>query len=116
MRALIAREKGDRGDFDLKLAPGGLIDVEFLAQYLILANAAARPELMRPETRAALAEAARVGLLSLDDGAALAQWAVRIAHLLQGSSHRFPRLARGVKSVLRGTARLKRLVRPPRAA
>lgn len=41
---------------------------------------------------------------------------VRIAHLLQGSSHRFPRVARGVKSVLRGTARLKRLVRPPRAA
>jgi FkbM family methyltransferase len=37
---------------------------------------------------------------------------VRIAHLLQGSSHRFPRLARGVKSVLRGTARLKRLVKP----
>jgi FkbM family methyltransferase len=37
---------------------------------------------------------------------------VRLAHLLQGSSHRFPRLARGVKSVLRGTARLKRLVRP----
>jgi chromosome segregation ATPase len=41
---------------------------------------------------------------------------LRVAHLLQGSSHRFPQLARGLKSVLRSTARLKRLVRPPRAA
>jgi hypothetical protein len=37
---------------------------------------------------------------------------VRLAHLVQSSSHRFPRLAHGVKSVLRGTARLKRLIRP----
>ncbi|HXT07015.1 MAG TPA: bifunctional [glutamine synthetase] adenylyltransferase/[glutamine synthetase]-adenylyl-L-tyrosine phosphorylase [Roseiarcus sp.] len=72
MRALIAREKGDKGAFDLKLAPGGLIDVEFLAQYLILAHAATHPQLLRPETRAALAQAAQAGLLSSDDGAALA--------------------------------------------
>jgi glutamate-ammonia-ligase adenylyltransferase len=72
MRALIAREKGDKGAFDLKLAPGGLIDVEFLAQYLILAHAATHLQLLRPETRAALAEATAAGLLSADDGAALA--------------------------------------------
>jgi [glutamine synthetase] adenylyltransferase / [glutamine synthetase]-adenylyl-L-tyrosine phosphorylase len=72
MRALIAKEKGDKGAFDLKLAPGGLIDIEFLAQYLILANAAARPELARPETREALTAATRAGLVSPDDGAALA--------------------------------------------
>ena len=73
MRALIAREKGDKGRFDLKLAPGGLIDIEFLAQFLILAHAAAHPALMRPETRAALAEAARAGLISAADGEALAE-------------------------------------------
>ena len=72
MRALIAKEKGDKGGFDLKLAPGGLIDVEFLAQYLILAHASAHPELLKTDTRAALAEAVRAGLLSPDDGAALA--------------------------------------------
>ncbi len=73
MRALIAREKGDKGAFDLKLAPGGLIDIEFLAQYLILAHARRRVrELLRPETRAALTAATRAGLLSPDDGAALA--------------------------------------------
>ena len=44
MRALIAREKGDKGPFDLKLAPGGLIDVEFIAQYLMLAHARAHPD------------------------------------------------------------------------
>ena len=72
MRALIAKEKGDKGAFDLKLAPGGLIDIEFLAQYLILAHAATHPALLRPETRAALTEATQAGLLSADDGAALA--------------------------------------------
>jgi glutamate-ammonia-ligase adenylyltransferase len=72
MRALIAKEKGDKGEFDLKLAPGGLIDVEFLAQYLILAHAGAFPQLLRPETREALAAATRAGLLSAADGEALA--------------------------------------------
>jgi glutamate-ammonia-ligase adenylyltransferase len=71
MRAIIAKEKGDKGAFDLKLAQGALIDVEFLAQYLILAHAGRRPALLRPETRAALAEATQAGLLSPDDGAAL---------------------------------------------
>ncbi len=64
MRALIAKEKGDKGDFDLKLAPGGLIDIEFLAQYLILAHAWRRPELLATETRLVLSEAAKAGLLS----------------------------------------------------
>jgi glutamate-ammonia-ligase adenylyltransferase len=73
MRALIAKEKGDGGAFDLKLAPGGLIDIEFLAQYLILAHAWRRPELLKTGTRAALAEATLAGLLSGDDGAALTQ-------------------------------------------
>ena len=68
MRALIAREKADRGAFDLKLAPGGLIDIEFLAQFLILAHAADHPALLSVDTRAAMAAAARAGLLSATDG------------------------------------------------
>ncbi len=36
MRALIDREKPPRDLWDLKLIPGGLIDVEFIAQYLAL--------------------------------------------------------------------------------
>ncbi len=73
MRALIAKEKGDKGPFDLKLAPGGLIDVEFLAQYLILAHAATNPRLLAAETRQALAAATGAGLVSVADGEALAE-------------------------------------------
>ena len=39
MRALIAKEKGDRDPWDLKLVRGGLMDIEFVAQYLTLAFA-----------------------------------------------------------------------------
>ena len=34
MRELIASEKGDQDPWDLKLVSGGLIDIEFVAQYL----------------------------------------------------------------------------------
>ncbi len=77
MRALIAREKGEGGPFDLKLAPGGLIDVEFMAQYLILAHAGETPALRTTQTRDALGAAARAGWLGVEDGERLA-----VAHRL----------------------------------
>ncbi len=40
MRALMAQERPPKGDWDLKLSPGGLVDIEFAAQFLQLANAA----------------------------------------------------------------------------
>ena len=40
MRGAIAKEKGDRERWDLKYAAGGLIDIEFIAQYLQLVHAA----------------------------------------------------------------------------
>ena len=43
MRALIATEKGDKDPWDLKLVAGGLMDIEFVAQYLSLAFGHARP-------------------------------------------------------------------------
>jgi len=73
MRALIAREKGDKGEFDVKLAPGALIDIEFLAQYLILGHAADHPEILSAATREALAAATRAGLISTADGETLAE-------------------------------------------
>ena len=39
MRALMARERPAHGRWDLKLAPGGLVDIEFAAQHLQLAGA-----------------------------------------------------------------------------
>ena len=41
MRALIAEEKPASGVWDMKLAPGGLVDIEFAAQFLQLAHAPA---------------------------------------------------------------------------
>jgi glutamate-ammonia-ligase adenylyltransferase len=63
MRDLIAREKGDQDPWDLKLAAGGLTDLDFLAQALTLAEAARRPGLIGLATPAVFAEAARAGLL-----------------------------------------------------
>ncbi len=40
MRALMLRERPPAGDWDLKLTPGGLVDIEFAAQYLQLVHAA----------------------------------------------------------------------------
>ncbi|GEP08530.1 bifunctional [glutamine synthetase] adenylyltransferase/[glutamine synthetase]-adenylyl-L-tyrosine phosphorylase [Methylobacterium gnaphalii] len=46
MRALVAKEKGDDGPFDLKLAAGGLLDLDFLAQALVLGHASEIPDLI----------------------------------------------------------------------
>lgn len=67
MRSLIAREKGEGDPWDLKLAVGGLTDLDFLAQFLILAHAARHPELLVPETGAVFRAAEAAGLLSPGD-------------------------------------------------
>jgi glutamate-ammonia-ligase adenylyltransferase len=71
MRALIEKEKGRGGKFDLKLMQGGIIDIEFIAQYLTLAHAHACPDLLPTETAAKLSAAAREGYLSPEHGDAL---------------------------------------------
>jgi glutamate-ammonia-ligase adenylyltransferase len=40
MRELMERERPPKGGWDLKLSPGGLVDIEFAAQFLQLAHAA----------------------------------------------------------------------------
>jgi glutamate-ammonia-ligase adenylyltransferase len=40
MRALMARERPPSGDWDLKLSEGGLVDIEFAAQFLQIIHAA----------------------------------------------------------------------------
>src|SRR5206468_2865705 len=54
MRQLLERERPPKGDWDLKLSPGGLVDIEFAAQFLQLAHAAEGGPL-RPNTSEALA-------------------------------------------------------------
>lgn len=73
MRALIAREKGEKDGWDLKLAAGGLTDLDFLAQFLVLAHAADHPALLAGDTGAVFVEARKAGLLSDADAAALGE-------------------------------------------
>ncbi|MGD1038963.1 MAG: bifunctional [glutamine synthetase] adenylyltransferase/[glutamine synthetase]-adenylyl-L-tyrosine phosphorylase, partial [Roseiarcus sp.] len=61
MRKLIASEKSDKDPSDLKLVSGGLIDIEFVAQYLVLAHARRHPGLLETSTRAVIAEAGAAG-------------------------------------------------------
>jgi glutamate-ammonia-ligase adenylyltransferase len=56
----------------LKLARGGLMDIEFAAQFLGLAHAREWPELLDVSTRAVISRAGDLGLLSADDAAVLA--------------------------------------------
>jgi len=63
MRRAIALEKGEADIWDLKYAAGGMIDIEFIAQYLQLAHAAAHPEILDVGTPQVLDHAARLGVL-----------------------------------------------------
>ena len=75
MRELLERERPPKGEWDLKLSPGGLVDIEFAAQYLQLAHAADGGPL-RQNTAEALA--AFDGLAPADALAALRKaWALQ---------------------------------------
>ena len=71
MRALIAQEKGEQDPWDLKLASGGLTDIEFIAQYLILRHSAHHPDLPDTDIVASLSNALRLELIDSDMGTAL---------------------------------------------
>ncbi len=79
MRRAIALEKGDGDRWDLKFAAGGLVDVEFIAQYLQLLHAAERPEILDASTARALDKAWRLGVLTTEDAEVLRS-AVRLYH------------------------------------
>jgi glutamate-ammonia-ligase adenylyltransferase len=63
MRALLEREKPQQGAWDVKYADGGLVDIEFATQYLLLRHASSDPSLLVPETEEALARLAQAGHL-----------------------------------------------------
>jgi glutamate-ammonia-ligase adenylyltransferase len=71
MRKAVAAEKGDGTRWDLKNAAGGLIDIEFIAQYLQLIHAEREPGILNPSTGRVLERAARLGILSVEDAEVL---------------------------------------------
>jgi glutamate-ammonia-ligase adenylyltransferase len=78
IKARMEAERMPRGvepALHLKLGPGGLADVEWVAQLLQLEHAWAVPELRTTRTNAALAAARSAGLISAGDAATLtASW------------------------------------------
>jgi glutamate-ammonia-ligase adenylyltransferase len=79
MRRAIASERGDDDHWDLKYADGGLVDVEFAAQYLQLVHAAEHPEILDSSTAAVIEKAMRLDLLAVRDADAMRP-AVRLYH------------------------------------
>jgi glutamate-ammonia-ligase adenylyltransferase len=71
MRARMLRDLPAEGPWDLKLMPGGLVEVEFIAQALSLAHAHEQPRLLRRTTREVLAALGRHGLLDEVEAATL---------------------------------------------
>ena len=67
MRRAIALEKGEDDIWDLKYAAGGMVDIEFIAQYLQLVHAADMPDILDVSTLQVLDNAARLGVLPQPD-------------------------------------------------
>ena len=77
MRRRIARHHRPEGPWDVKRRPGGLVDAEFVAQYLMLREAPARPEVLAVGTADAAQRLAAAGALTAAESKLLAT-AVRL--------------------------------------
>jgi [glutamine synthetase] adenylyltransferase / [glutamine synthetase]-adenylyl-L-tyrosine phosphorylase len=73
MRNLIAREKVATGPWNLKLTAGGLLDIEFLAQYLLLRHAHDEPNFYAISTAELIDQAAGFGFLTFETARDLLQ-------------------------------------------
>ncbi|TVR08963.1 MAG: bifunctional [glutamine synthetase] adenylyltransferase/[glutamine synthetase]-adenylyl-L-tyrosine phosphorylase [Salinarimonadaceae bacterium] len=67
MRRLIAKEKGEVDPWDMKLAAGGLTDLDFLAQAITLGHGAAHPELVDCAPSDVLRVAGELDIIEPDD-------------------------------------------------
>jgi len=71
MRRRLLRDLPAQGPWDMKLRPGGQMEVEFVTQILQLIHCADRPELRSTTSRFALDNLVDLGVLPAEDGAAL---------------------------------------------
>jgi glutamate-ammonia-ligase adenylyltransferase len=81
MRLRMAETFAGTNVWDLKFAPGGLVDIEFIAQTLELVHGPLRPEVLDTNTIAALEKLQAAGFLSPGDAALLIE-AARLQHAL----------------------------------
>jgi len=71
MRRRLDKESHTESLWTLKHLRGGIVDIEFMAQYLTLKHAAAHPDLLGRNTRGTLQALSEAGLLEADDGQTL---------------------------------------------
>ena len=71
MRELVQRERGNQDPWDLKLADGGLMDIDFIAQYFILSLAGTAPGLIGADFETAMQMVVLAGALPRDQAEAL---------------------------------------------
>jgi glutamate-ammonia-ligase adenylyltransferase len=67
MRDRIAEHAPPKSPWDFKHLPGGLFDIDFVAQYLALRHAATRPEILDPHPAEMLRRTAATGLIDAGD-------------------------------------------------
>ncbi len=79
MRQRIAKEKGTEDIWDLKQVRGGLVDLEFISQYLQLVSAATHPEVLDQNTVEAYRRLRDAGVLASAHADALIP-AARLVH------------------------------------
>jgi len=78
------RQLVEPGKVNVKYSAGGLIDIEYAAQYLQVMHGHDHPSLRTPNTLEALHELANAGLISRTDGAGLRKAYVFIRMLVDG--------------------------------
>ena len=83
MRARIEREFRAKSRWEVKYLRGGLVDIDFIAQYLQLRHAHAHPEVLHRATGDALTALSGIGALAAEDANVL-QSALRLWQAVQG--------------------------------
>jgi glutamate-ammonia-ligase adenylyltransferase len=83
MRRLMLKENAPYGIWDVKRAKGGLVDVEFIAQYLQIAHAHDAPHVLHPTTYRALEKLIAARLMGEEEGRVLKEACLLYQRLTQ---------------------------------
>jgi len=106
MRERLAAQFPSRGIWDVKFAPGGLVDIEFIAQALQLIHAASMPAVLDQNTIAALHKLNQAGALDAADAenliaaAKLEHSLTQVLRIALEGDYKAEDATRGLKSLL----------------
>lgn len=73
MRGRIEKQFGTACIWSIKQVPGGQVDVDFLAQFLVLTNASTHPEIISASTTTIFKVAREIGVLSAKDASTMCE-------------------------------------------